>query len=121
VKVCLVSLPTKWTFWYNRRTGCDTAKAVCNERLTKRRGGRARLNAADSKSAIPLRVSGVRIPPSPPQSLSPLESAIYTAPIAALWPENRDSSSNQRIAFTATVPISFPQFSERNIGSSFFE
>jgi hypothetical protein len=32
----------------------------------ERRGGRARLNAADSKSAIPLRVSGVRIPPSPP-------------------------------------------------------
>jgi hypothetical protein len=32
----------------------------------KRRGGRARLNAPDSKSGILARVSGVRIPPSPP-------------------------------------------------------
>lgn len=32
----------------------------------KRRGGRARLNAPDSKSGIPSRVSGVQIPLSPP-------------------------------------------------------
>ena len=31
------------------------------------------MNAADSKSAIPLRVSGVRIPPSPPQLQDKLE------------------------------------------------
>ena len=31
-----------------------------------RRGGRARLNAPDSKSDIVARLSGVRIPPSPP-------------------------------------------------------
>src|ERR1035438_1642618 len=34
--------------------------------VTKRRGGRARLNAPDSKSDIVARLSGVRIPPSPP-------------------------------------------------------
>jgi hypothetical protein len=31
-----------------------------------RRGGRARLKALDSKSSLPERVTGVRIPPSPP-------------------------------------------------------
>jgi hypothetical protein len=34
-----------------------------------RRGGRARLNAPDSKSGIVERLSGVRIPPSPPLTL----------------------------------------------------
>ena len=34
----------------------------------QRRGGRAWLNAHDSKSCIPSRVSGVRIPPSPPRA-----------------------------------------------------
>ena len=34
--------------------------------FTTRRGGRARLNAPDSKSDIVARLSGVRIPPSPP-------------------------------------------------------
>src|ERR1035438_225647 len=33
-----------------------------------RRGGRARLNAPDSKSDVLARVPGVRIPPSPPSS-----------------------------------------------------
>ena len=32
----------------------------------RRRGGRARLNAHDSKSCLPLRVTGVQIPPPPP-------------------------------------------------------
>src|SRR6185437_15855924 len=32
----------------------------------RRRGGRARLNAPDSKSGIGVTLSGVRIPPSPP-------------------------------------------------------
>jgi hypothetical protein len=41
-------------------------KADRTVRGSERRGGRARLNAPDSKSGIPLRVSGVRIPPSPP-------------------------------------------------------
>jgi hypothetical protein len=36
----------------------------------KRRGGRARLNAPDSKSGIGVTLSGVRIPPSPPEILS---------------------------------------------------
>jgi hypothetical protein len=35
-----------------------------------RRGGRARLNAPDSKSDIGVSLSGVRIPPSPPFSPS---------------------------------------------------
>jgi hypothetical protein len=42
-------------------------KADRTVRGSERRGGRARLNAPDSKSGIPLRVSGVRIPPSPPR------------------------------------------------------
>jgi hypothetical protein len=54
-------------------------------RLAARRGGRARLNAADSKSAVLERVPGVRIPPSPPY-LFPGQSG------TAKWPETRTYS-----------------------------
>ncbi len=47
-------------------------------RVPSRRAGRARLNAADSKSAIPLRVSGVRIPRSPPYFLQRHRSRFKT-------------------------------------------
>jgi hypothetical protein len=50
------------------RTNCAPSQAFDLECL-KRRGGRARLNAPDSKSGIVVRLSGVRIPPSPPLSL----------------------------------------------------
>ena len=41
-----------------------------NKEVNTRRGGRARLNAPDSKSDIVARLSGVRIPPSPPYNCS---------------------------------------------------
>ena len=46
----------------NSSTGCEIRSA----KFKKRRGGRARLKALDSKSSLPVRVTGVRIPPSPP-------------------------------------------------------
>jgi hypothetical protein len=49
------------------------SQVVDKQNLTIRRGGRARLNAPDSKSDIVARLSGVRIPPSPPASLSILK------------------------------------------------
>ena len=41
-------------------------KSTESKEVNERRGGRARLNAPDSKSDIVARLSGVRIPPSPP-------------------------------------------------------
>ena len=49
------------------RDGMKIPNIPGNTLYAKRRGGRARLNAPDSKSGILVRVSGVRIPPSPPK------------------------------------------------------
>src|SRR6185437_3788512 len=63
-----------------RLAGCECGILVTDQPLDghklapgepkERRGGRARLNAPDSKSGILARVSGVRISPSPPVSRS---------------------------------------------------
>src|ERR1039458_6411081 len=47
-----------------------------------RRGGRARLNAPDSKSDVLARVPGVRIPPSPPYKLNEINQVS-----SYIWPE----------------------------------
>jgi hypothetical protein len=44
----------------------------------QRRGGRARLNAPDSKSDIGVSLSGVRIPPSPPATFRAMVLANFT-------------------------------------------
>ena len=72
------------------------AKHLCRKHLQFRKG------------SGPKSREKVRIHLAPPSSLSPLESAIYWSPIARIWPENHDSSSNQRITFPATVPHVFP-------------
>ena len=59
IVICNVHLPPA-------HRGVDNGAAGYVNRIVKRRGGRARLNAPDSKSGILVRVSGVRIPPSPP-------------------------------------------------------
>ena len=58
------------------RQGLETALRMMDQSLESEkqfkdtalqgRGGRARLKALDSKSSLPERVTGVRIPPSPP-------------------------------------------------------
>ncbi len=82
--------------------------------FTTRRGGRARLNAPDSKSDIVARLSGVRIPPSPPSSQQcwHLSHAQRRKPrISAnccdtpLWKRTRDLAAQ---AYTAQKPDSSP-------------
>jgi hypothetical protein len=60
------------------------------------------------KSSGPKSREKVRIHLPPPQSLFSLESVIYQPQLAPIWPENHDSSSNQRITFPVTVPHLFP-------------
>jgi hypothetical protein len=55
----------------------------------------------------------------PPHSLSLLESAIYLETITRTWPKNRDSSSNQRITFPATVPHSLPNSLKETVTVTF--
>jgi hypothetical protein len=74
----------------------ENAKHLCRKHLQFR------------KSSGPKSREKVRIHLPPPQSPSPLESAIYRPRAARVRPEKRQSASNQRIAFTALVPHLFP-------------
>src|ERR1035437_4146215 len=57
--------PAHWRVSKNQLSSCKQM----------RRGGRARLNAPDSKSDVVARLPGVRIPPSPPYfSLPPFST-----------------------------------------------
>jgi hypothetical protein len=56
----------------------------------------------------------------PPQSLSLLASAIYLSAVGRISPENHDSSSNQRITFTATVPLLLPNSLNATAAVPFF-
>ena len=67
------------------------------KRRPARRGGRARLNAPDSKSGIPLRVSGVRIPPSPPLHACSRRSLVARSGIIST-PALTDPSTPLRIS-----------------------
>src|SRR5918999_5778756 len=74
------------------------------------RGGRARLKALDSKSSLPGRVTGVQIPPSPPNLFSYLAKSY--PPV--LIPSQKTCAIKIKLPLPSQVP-----FCERNVKELF--